>query len=124
MDWLRQLPIGQFVAEEQGGRGSWLRQLDPRLKLAWTLAFLITPILAGSLWRLSLVGLLLLVTAASGLPWRLWRRSLPALIVLAVLVGLLSAVLPEGSAPAAPLLAPSPPPARLRPPTLPPRRVR
>ena len=60
MDWLRQLPIGQFVAEEQGGRGSWLRKLDPRLKLAWTLAFLITPILAGPLWRLSLVGLLLL----------------------------------------------------------------
>ena len=106
MDWLRQLPIGQFVAEEQGVRGSWLRQLDPRLKLAWTLAFLITPILAGPIWRLALVGLLLLITAASGLPWRLWRRSLPALIVLAVLVGLLSAVLPEGSVPAAPLQRP------------------
>jgi energy-coupling factor transport system permease protein len=111
MDWLRQLPIGQFVAEEQGGRGSWLRQLDPRLKLAWTLAFLITPILAGPLWRLSLVGLLLLITAASGLPWRLWRRSLPALIVLALLVGLLSAVLPEGSVPAAP---PQRPPSEVR----------
>ena len=28
MDWLRQLPIGQYV--DQGG--SWLRRLDPRLK--------------------------------------------------------------------------------------------
>lgn len=107
MDWLRQLPIGQFVAEEQGGRRrSWLRSLDPRLKLAWTLAFLITPILAGPIWRLSLVALLLLITAASGLPWRLWRRSLPVLLALAVLVGLLAAVLPEGSIDPAPLQRP------------------
>ncbi|MCP9774000.1 CbiQ family ECF transporter T component [Cyanobium sp. WAJ14-Wanaka] len=107
MDWLRQLPIGQFVAEEQPGRrSSWLRSLDPRLKLGWTLAFLITPILAGPIWRISLVGVLLLITAVSGLPWRLWRRSLPALVALAVLVGLLAAVLPEGAIAAAPLQRP------------------
>ena len=74
MDFLRQLPIGQFVAEESaapGGAdrgGSWLRRLDPRLKLAWTVAFLVTPILAGPVWRLALVGLLLVITALSGLP--------------------------------------------------------
>jgi energy-coupling factor transport system permease protein len=59
VDFLRQLPIGQFVAEEEteaGGAGSWLRRLDPRLKLAWTVAFLVTPILAGPIWRLALVG--------------------------------------------------------------------
>ena len=70
MDFLRQIPIGQFAApelEEQAGGGSWLRRLDPRLKLAWTLAFLVTPILAGPIWRLALVGLLLLITALSGL---------------------------------------------------------
>ncbi|MCP9915373.1 CbiQ family ECF transporter T component [Cyanobium sp. ATX 6F1] len=92
MDWLRQLPIGQYV----DGTSSWLRRLDPRLKLAWTLAFLVTPILAGPWWRLALVGLLLLVTAVSGLPWRLWRRSLPVLLALALLVGLLSALIPVG----------------------------
>lgn len=92
MDWLRQLPIGQYV----DGTSSWLRRLDPRLKLAWTLAFLVTPILAGPSWRLALVGLLLLVTALSGLPWRLWRRSLPVLLALALLVGLLSALIPTG----------------------------
>ncbi|MGB7565172.1 MAG: CbiQ family ECF transporter T component [Prochlorococcaceae cyanobacterium] len=92
MDWLRQLPIGQYV----DGTSSWLRRLDPRLKLAWTLAFLVTPILAGPTWRLALVGLLLLVTALSGLPWRLWRRSLPVLLALALLVGLLSALIPTG----------------------------
>jgi len=97
VDFLRQLPIGQFVAEESGeGRGSWLRRLDPRLKLAWTVAFLVTPILAGPVWRLTLVGLLLLITAVSGLPWRLWRRSLPLLLGLALLVGGLAAFLPAG----------------------------
>ena len=93
MDWLRQIPIGQYV----DGTGSWLRRIDPRLKLAWTLAFLLTPILAGPAWRLALVGLLLLVTAASGLPWRIWRRTLPLLILLALLVGLLATLLPAGS---------------------------
>ena len=97
MDWLRQLPIGQFVDEGGGGRVSWLRGLDPRLKLAWTLAFLVTPVLAGPLWRVALVGLLLVLTLVSGLPPRLWRRSLPLLLTLALLVGLLAALLPAGS---------------------------
>ncbi|APD47577.1 energy-coupling factor transporter transmembrane protein EcfT [Synechococcus sp. CS-602] len=99
MDWLRQLPIGQFV----DGSSSWLRRLDPRLKLGWTLAFLVTPILAGPLWRIALVGLLLLITALSGLSWRLWRRNLPALLALSLLVGLLSALLPTRAVPAAPI---------------------
>ncbi len=114
MDWLRQVPIGQYVAEdpaEAKAGGSWLRRLDPRLKLLWSVAFLVTPILAGPIWRLALVALLLLVTLASGLPWRLWRRSVPLLLGLALLVGLLAAVLPAGSAPPAPLQRP---PAEIR----------
>ena len=114
MDVLRQIPIGQYAAPdpaEPAGGASWLRRLDPRLKLAWSLVFLVTPILAGPLWRLSLVGLLLLITAISGLSWRLWRRSLPLLLVLALLVGGLAALLPAGSAPPAALQRP---PAELR----------
>jgi energy-coupling factor transport system permease protein len=114
VDWLRQVPIGQYVAEdptEAGAGGSWLRRLDPRLKLLWTVAFLVTPILAGPIWRLALVALLLLVTAASGLPWRLWRRSLPLLLALAVAVGLLALVLPAAELAEAPLQRP---PAELR----------
>ena len=91
MDWLRQLPIGQYV----DGEGGWLRRLDPRLKFAWTLAFLLTPVLAGPGWRLGLVALLLVVTLASGLPLRLWRRSLPGLLALSLGVGLLAALLPS-----------------------------
>ncbi len=92
MDWLRQLPIGQYVDGQRG----WLRRLDARLKLGWTLAFLATPVLAGSQWRLSLVALLLLITAVCGLPWRLWRRNLPVLLALCLLVGLLAALVPVG----------------------------
>ncbi|MEX1317819.1 MAG: CbiQ family ECF transporter T component [Synechococcaceae cyanobacterium] len=111
MDFLRQLPIGQYVAEEPAPsaarrNGSWLRRLDARLKLAWTVAFLVTPILAGPIWRLALVGLLLLITACSGLPWRLWRRSLPLLLMLALLVGGLATVLPAGGVPPSSLQRP------------------
>jgi energy-coupling factor transport system permease protein len=102
MDWLRQLPIGQYV----DGSGSWLVRLDPRLKLAWTVAFLVTPILAGPLWRLALVGLLLLLTAVSGLPLRLWGKGVGLLLALALAVGVLAAVLPTGGLPAAPLQRP------------------
>lgn len=106
MDWLRQLPIGQYVDPGVGGRRSWLRDLDPRLKLLWTLAFLLTPILAGPLWRLSLVALLLLITLVSGLPLRLWLRGVLLWLALALLVGLLSCVLPVGGAPPATLQRP------------------
>ncbi len=107
MDWLRQLPIGQYVDTGDGeGAGSWLQRLDPRVKLFWTVAFLVTPVLAGPIWRLALVGLLLLITAASGLPLRLWRRNLPVLFALALLVGLLAALLPAGGGPPASLQRP------------------
>jgi energy-coupling factor transport system permease protein len=118
MDWLRQLPIGQYVDDGGPGRGSWLKRIDPRLKLAWTVAFLVTPILAGPLWRLGLVGLLLLLTLVSGLSLRIWRRSLPLLLLLAVLVGLLTTLLPAGSTGRATLQRP-PEELRLEPPTQP-----
>ena len=51
MDWLRQIPIGQYV----DGSAGWLRLIDPRLKLGWVVMFLLTPVLAGPLWRLGLV---------------------------------------------------------------------
>ena len=106
MDWLRQVPIGQYVDAAGPDGGSWLRRLDPRLKLAWTVAFLVTPILAGPLWRLGLVALLLLLTLFSGLPLRLWRRTLPVLLLVALLVGLLTAVLPVSTTPRATLQRP------------------
>ena len=97
MDWLRQIPMGQYV----DGREGWLRRLDARLKLAWSLVFLLTPVLAGPLWRVALVLGLLLLTLISGLPRRIWWRSLVVLALLALAVGSLSMLLPAADPPAA-----------------------
>ena len=97
MDWLRQIPIGQYVDGSQG----WLRRMDPRLKLAWSLVFLVTPVLAGPLWRVGLLSGLLVVTVLSGLPRIQWWRSLLILILLGIFVGLLSMLLPTVAPPAA-----------------------
>ena len=90
MDWLRQVPIGQYV----DGTSSWLRVIDPRLKIAWTLMFLLTPVLAGSVWRVGLALALFFITCISALPLRIWWRSLLFLLVLSCLVGSLSMLLP------------------------------
>lgn len=97
MDWLRQIPIGQYVDGSQG----WLRRMDPRLKLAWTLVFLVTPVLAGPFWRVALLTGLLTVTVLSGMPWSQWWRSLVILTLLGIFVGLLSMLLPTVPPPAA-----------------------
>ena len=97
MDWLRQVPMGQYV----DGSTGWLRRLDPRLKLAWSLVFLLTPVLAGPLWRVGLVVALVLITFGSGLARSLWWRSVLLLTALAILVGLLSMFLPAVDPPAA-----------------------
>jgi len=90
MDWLKKIPIGQYVS----GKSSWLRVIDPRIKLSWILLFLLTPILANSFWRVSIACLLLLITFFSLLPPRIWWRSLVYLLVLSVFIGFLSIVLP------------------------------
>jgi len=90
MDWLKKIPIGQYVS----GRSSWLRLIDPRIKISWILLFLLTPILANSIWRISTASVLLLITFFSLLPIRIWWRSLVFLFVLSLIVGFLSIVLP------------------------------
>ena len=96
MDWLRKIPIGQYVA----GRSGWLRKLDPRLKMTWVTMFLLTPVLAGPLWRVGLVVALLFLTLFSWLPLRIWWRSCCLVIVLAAVVGVLAMLLPTGEPPA------------------------
>ena len=91
MDWLRQLPMGQYVHGERG----WIRRVDVRLKLGWTVAFVVTPILASGAWRLGLVGFLLLLTALCGLPWLLWRRIIPLLLAASCCVGVIFLVIPS-----------------------------
>ena len=90
MDWLKKIPIGQYVS----GKSSWLRSIDPRIKISWTLFFLLTPILANSIWRISTACVLLLITFFSLLPLRIWWRSLVFLLVLSFIIGVFSIVLP------------------------------
>jgi len=90
MDWLKKIPIGQYVS----GKSSWLRVIDPRIKFSWILLFLLTPVWANSLWRLSIACVLLLITFFSFLPLRIWWRSLVFLLILSLIIGFLSIVLP------------------------------
>ncbi len=90
MDWIRQVPIGQYV----DGKNSWLRYLDPRLKFAWILMFLVTPVLAGPFWRVGLVLMLVLLTFFSSLPMRVWRKSFVLLLFFSCFLGVFSMFLP------------------------------
>ncbi len=90
MEFLRNVPIGQYVS----GKTGWLRTIDPRLKFAWALIFLLSPILAGPVWRVALVVLLLCITAFGSLPVRIVWRSLVVLIFLSFLFGIFSIFLP------------------------------
>jgi len=86
MNILTKFSVGQYVY----GNRSWLRIIDSRLKIIIVMIFLITPIWAGPIWRLSLVGFLLLVTFISLLPSRVWWRSMFVLLCLSLLIGSLS----------------------------------
>ncbi len=86
MNLLTKFSVGQYVY----GNRSWLRIIDSRLKITIVMIFLITPIWAGPIWRLSLVGCLLLITFLSLLPSRVWWRSLFFLSCLSILIGCIS----------------------------------
>tara|TARA_Y100001968_G_C19446938_1_gene765941 strand:- start:92 stop:1003 length:912 start_codon:yes stop_codon:yes gene_type:complete len=99
MDWIRKVPIGQYVS----GNISWLRLIDPRLKFIWVILFLVSPILSSPSWRLGLVLFLILITFFSRLPIRIWWRSFVLLVILSLFVGSLAVFLPA-SEPAANLI--------------------
>ena len=86
MNILTKFSVGQYVY----GNRSWLRIIDSRLKIIIVMIFLISPIWAGPIWRLSLVGCLLLITFLSLLPSRVWWRSLFFLSCLSLLIGCIS----------------------------------
>ncbi len=88
MNILTKFPIGQYV----DGNSSWLRIVDSRLKIIAVLIFLITPIWAGPLWRLSLVICLIFITFISLIPPRVWWRSLLFLLGLSLFIGLLTLI--------------------------------
>lgn len=92
MDLLRSLPIGLYLEQPV----TWLHHLDPRVKLAWLLAFLLSPIAANPYWRLSLVGWLLLLTLTTLIPFRVWRQQMLLVMVFSLLLFCVTMLAPDG----------------------------
>ena len=91
MDLLRSLPIGLYLEQPV----TWLHRLDSRVKLAWLMTFLIAPILANPIWRLMLVGMLIILTLTAAIPFRVWKQQMGLLLLFCVLVFCLSAIAPD-----------------------------
>ncbi len=94
MDLLRSLPLGLYLEQPV----TWLHRLDPRVKLAWLMTFLLSLVLADASWRLMLVGLLIFLTLSARIPLRVWRRQIGWLMILSLLIFLLTALAPDGLA--------------------------
>ncbi|MFS8838215.1 energy-coupling factor transporter transmembrane component T family protein [Synechococcus sp. R6-5] len=92
MDILRNAPLGIYLEEPR----TWLHRLDPRVKLAWLLSFLLSPILAGNGWRLAVVVALLLLTVAARLPRRVWSGQLSLVLALSLLTFGITSLAPDG----------------------------
>ncbi|BAP17211.1 energy-coupling factor transporter transmembrane component T family protein [cyanobacterium endosymbiont of Epithemia turgida] len=92
MDLLRSLPIGLYLEKPI----TWLHQLDPRVKLAWLMTFLASPILAHPLWQLGVVGILILLTITARIPLRVWRQQMGWLIIVSILIFIITAIAPDG----------------------------
>lgn len=94
MDLLRSLPIGLYLEKPD----TWLHHLDPRIKMAWLMCFLLTPILANPFWRIGLVFALVLLTLSARIPKRVWKQQMVWLLVLAVIVFILTCIFDDGLA--------------------------
>lgn len=92
MDLLRSLPIGLYLETPV----TWLHKADSRMKLAWLVSFLISPIAANAQWRLGVAGTLVVVTLAVGIPWRVWRRQLGLLGAFGLLLFAVTTIAPDG----------------------------
>jgi energy-coupling factor transport system permease protein len=92
MDLLRSLPLGLYLEQPI----TWLHHLDPRVKFAWLMSFLATPVLANPVWRLLLAAVLVLITLSASIPLRVWRQQMGWLLMLAFFVLVLTAIAPDG----------------------------
>lgn len=94
MDLLRSLPIGSYLEQPV----TWLHKVDPRVKLAWLMTFLLAPILSNPWWRIGLASLLILLTIGAGIPFRVWRKQIGWLLLLCTFMFLFSSVAPDSLA--------------------------
>ena len=89
---MRSLPIGLYLEKPI----TWLHRLDPRVKFAWLMTFLVAPLLANPIWRLGLAGLLVLLTLSAAIPLRVWRQQMGWLLTLCTFVLIITAITPDG----------------------------
>ncbi len=92
MDLLRSLPIGLYLEKPV----SWLHGIDPRVKFAWLMAFLLTPIAASPAWRLSLVGWMLILMLSTRLPLRVWWKQMGLVTGFSILLFGITLFAPDG----------------------------
>lgn len=92
MDLLRSLPIGTYLEQPV----TWLHRLDPRVKLVWLLSFLLAPILANSIWKVSLVVLLAIFSILAGIPWRALKQQMGWLLLIGVAILIVGIFAPDG----------------------------
>ena len=91
MDLLRSLPIGLYLEQPV----TWLHRLDPRVKLAWLLSFLLTPVLASAAWKIALVALLVIISILAGIPWRALKQQMGWLLLMGGLIFLVGIFAPD-----------------------------
>ena len=94
MDLLRSLPLGLYLEQPI----TWLHHLDPRVKIAWLMSFLIAPVLANPPWRIALAVLLVAITLTAAIPLRVWKQQMGWLLMLCFFVFILSMIAPDGLA--------------------------
>ena len=92
MDLLRSLPIGIYIEKPV----SWLHKLDPRVKLAWLMSLILSPLLANPYWRIFLVVFLVLVTVLAAIPWRIQKTQVSILVFFLGLVFLITTFSADG----------------------------
>lgn len=92
MDLLRSLPVGLYLEQPV----TWLHRIDARVKLVWLISLMLSPIAANPIWRLSLVGWLLLLTLLTLLPFRVWRQQMGLVMLFSLLLFFITALAPDG----------------------------
>ena len=92
MDLLRSLPIGTYLEQPV----TWLHRLDSRVTLVWLLSFLLAPILANSIWKVSLVVLLAIFSILAGIPWRALKQQMGWLLLIGVAILIVGIFAPDG----------------------------
>ncbi len=94
MDLLRSLPIGLYLENPF----TWLHKLDPRVKLAWLMSFLLAPLLSNPEWRLILVGILIILTLIANIPLRVWKKQMGWWLLLTIFIFIITTLSPDGLA--------------------------